>query len=89
MHIFVVIFGTRPALHLLIIVCVVLVLVAVRFALWTMIAELCFSVYDFILDFFSNTAADTASEYDSYGTVAAGQQRPRAPTTPAGTTPSR
>ena len=30
-------------------------------------AELCFSVDDFILDFFSNTAADTASEYDSYG----------------------
>ena len=48
-------------------VCVVLVLVAVRFAWWTMMAELCFSVDDFILDFFSNTAADTASEYDSYG----------------------
>ena len=30
-------------------------------------AELCFSVDDFILDFFSNTAADTASEYESYG----------------------
>ena len=45
----------------------VLVLVAVRFALWTMMAELCFSVDDFILDFFSNTAADTAREYDSYG----------------------
>jgi len=25
------------------------------------------SVDDFILDFFSNTAADTASEYESYG----------------------
>ena len=29
-------------------VCVVLVLVAVRFAWWTMMAELCFSVDDFI-----------------------------------------
>ena len=48
-------------------VCVVLVLVAVPFAWWTMVAELCFSVDDFILDFFSNTAADTASEYESYG----------------------
>ena len=57
---------TRPALHLLPLVCV-LVLVAVRFTLWTMMAELCFSVDDFILDFFSNTTADTAWEYDSYG----------------------
>ena len=30
-------------------------------------AELCFSVDDLILDFFSKTAADTASEYESYG----------------------
>ena len=30
-------------------------------------AELCFSVDDFILDVFSNTAAGTAREYDSYG----------------------
>ena len=49
--------------------CIVLVLVAVRFGLWTMMAELCFSVDDFILFVFlfvfSNTAADTASEYDS------------------------
>ena len=30
-------------------------------------AELCFSIDDFILFFFSNTAADTASEYDSCG----------------------
>ena len=29
-------------------------------------AELCFSVDDFALDFFSNTVADTASECDSY-----------------------
>ena len=41
-------------------VCVVLVLVAVRFASWTMMAELCFSVDDCILFVFSNTAADTA-----------------------------
>ena len=54
----------KPILKLL---CVVLVLVAMRYALWTMMAELCSSVDDFILDFFSNTAADTASEYDSYG----------------------
>ena len=44
--------------------CIVLVLVAVRFGLWTMMAELCFLVDDFISDFivfvFSNTAADTA-----------------------------
>ena len=39
--------------------CVVLVLVAVRFGLWTMMAELCFSVDDFILGVFSNTVADT------------------------------
>ena len=30
-------------------------------------AELRFSIDDYIFDFFSNTAADTASEYDSYG----------------------
>ena len=48
-------------------VCVVLVLVGVPFAWWTMMAELCYSVDDFVLDFFSNTAADTASERDGYG----------------------
>ena len=32
-----------------------------------MMAELCFSVDDFIFDFFSNTVADTASEHDGYG----------------------
>ena len=51
--------------------CIVFVLVAVRFGLWTMMAELSFSVDDmfmfFFLFVFSNTAADTASEYDSYG----------------------
>ena len=60
--------------------CVVLVLVAVRFGLWTMMAELlCFSVDDFVVFFRSiallvlispphqvRTAAHTASEYDSY-----------------------
>ena len=49
---------------------VVLVLVAVRLGLKTMMAELCFAVDDLILFFFinfSNTAADTASEYDRCG----------------------
>ena len=57
----------KPIFETLQVVCVVLVLLAVRFAWWTMMAELCFSVDDFILDFFSNTAADTASEHDGYG----------------------
>ena len=61
-------------------VCVVLVLVAVRFASWTMMAELCCSVDDFVVFFRSiallvlispphqvRTAAHTASEYDSCG----------------------
>ena len=60
---------------------IVLVLVAVRFVLWTMMAELCFSVDDFDVFFFRSiallvliapphqvrTAAHTASEYDSCG----------------------
>ena len=58
---------THPETHLETRMCVVLVLVAVHFAWWTMMAELCFSVDDFIFDFFRNTAADTASEYESYG----------------------
>ena len=55
-------------------------LVAVRFASWTMMAELCFSVDDFVVFFFRSiallvlispphqvrTAAHTASKYDSY-----------------------
>ena len=41
-------------------VSIVLVLVAVRFGLWTMMAEFCFSVDDCILFVFSITAADTA-----------------------------
>ena len=36
------------------VVCIVLVLVAVRFGSWTMMAELCFSVDDFIVLFSSN-----------------------------------
>ena len=71
--------------------CVVLVLVAVRVGLWTMMAELCFSVVDFI--FFSAISAiqqpTPRANTTAAGTVAAGQQRRRAPTTPAGTVPSR
>ena len=58
---------THPETHLETLVCVVLVLVGVPFAWWTMMAELCYSVDDFVLDFFSNRAADTASEHDGYG----------------------
>ena len=58
---------TQKPIFETLVVCVVLVLVAVPFAWWTMMAELCFSVDDFILDFVSNTAADTASEHDGYG----------------------
>ena len=60
---------------------VVLVVVAVRFSSLTMMAELFFSVDDFVVFFFRSiallvlvspphqvgTAADTASEYDSCG----------------------
>ena len=72
--------------------CVVLVLVtAVRFALWTIMAELCFSVDDLILDFVSNSLQQQTQQANATatGTVAAGQQRPRGPTNPAGATPSR
>ena len=59
--------GAAPSRYgLFCLVCVVLVLVAVRFASWTMMAELCFSVDDYILFFFSNfsnTAAHTASQF--------------------------
>ena len=41
---------------LLCLVCVVLVLVAVRFASWTMMAVLCLSVDDFVLYFFRSIA---------------------------------
>ena len=65
---------------------IVLVLVAVRFGLWTMMAELCFSVDDCILFVFSNTPQGNTT---GTGTVAAEQQRLRAPTIPARTAPSR
>ena len=72
---------------------VVLDLVAVRFGLWTMMAELCFSVDDFIIFFYSAISAiqlrTPQENTTAAGTVAAGQQRPRAPTTPAGAAPSR
>ena len=44
--------------------CIVLVLVVVRFGLWTMMAELCFSLDDFIVFFssnFSNSSSVIAS----------------------------
>ena len=76
----------------LVLVAVRLVLVAVRFGLWTMMAELCFSVDDFIRIFFLLSAIQQQTPQantTAAGTVAAGQQRPRAPTTPAGAKPSR
>ena len=71
---------------------VVLVLVAVRFGLWTMMADLCFSVDDFIRKFCLLSAIQQQTPQantTAAGTVAAGQQRLRAPTTPAGAAPSR
>ena len=66
----------------------VLVLVAVRFGLWTMMAELCFSVDDCIL--FSGIQQQTPQgNTTATGTVAAEQQRLRAPITPASAAPSR
>ena len=55
--------GAAPSLQgLFCLVCVVLVLVAVRFVSWTMMAELCISVHDFLcfIGNFSKTAPDTA-----------------------------
>ena len=85
--------------------CVVLVLVAVRFGLWTMMAELCFSLDDFIVfqqqqqrnsKLFCFFLAISAKQQrkpqantTAAGTVAAGQQRLGVPTTPAGAAPSR
>ena len=67
---------------------IVLVLVAVRSGLWTMMAELCFSVDDCIL--FSAVQQQTPQGNTTVtGTVAAEQQRLRAPNTPARTAPSR
>ena len=71
---------------------VVLVLVAVRFGLWTMMAELCFSFDDFIrtISLLSAIQQPTPqTNTTAAGTVAAGQQRLRAPTTPASAAPSR
>ena len=71
---------------------VVLVLVAVRLGLWTMMAELCFSVDDFFFFYSAISAIQLRAPQaitTAAGTVAAGQQRPRAPTTPAGAAPSR
>ena len=57
-----------------------------------MMAELCFSVDDLIY-FFSAISAiqqlTPQANTTAAGTVAAGQQRPRAPTAPAGAAPSR
>ena len=73
--------------------CIVLVLVAVRFGLWTMMAELCFSVDDFICLFiclFSAIQQQTPqANTTATGTVAAGKQRPRGPIAPAVAAPSR
>ena len=70
---------------------IVLVLVAVRFGLWTMMAKLCFSVDDCILFIFSNTVQQQTPQGNTTatGTVAAEQQRIRAPTIPARTAPGR
>ena len=71
---------------------VVLVLVAVRVGLWTMMAELCFSVDDFSFFFSAFSAIQQPTPQantTAAGTVAAGRQHRRAPTTPAGTVPSR
>ena len=71
---------------------VVLELVAVRFGLWTMMAELCFSVDDFIRTICLLSAIQQQTPQantTAAGTVAAGKQRLRAPTTPAGAAPSR
>ena len=71
---------------------VVLVLVAVRVGLWTMMAELCFSVDDFSCFFLAISAIQQQtpqSNTTAAGTVAAGQQRLCAPTTPEGAAPSR
>ena len=73
--------------------CIVLELVAVRFGLWTMMAELSFSVDDMFMFFFCLFSAiqqqTPQANTTATGTVAAGQQRLRAPTTPAGAAPSR
>ena len=55
-------------------------------------AEVCFSVYDFIGTFCLLSAKQQQTPQantTAAGTVAAGQQRLRAPATPAGAAPSR
>ena len=70
-------------------VCIVLVLVAVRFGLWTMMAELCFSVMIAFCLFPAVQQQTPQGNTTAAGTDAAGHQRLRAPTTPARTAPSR
>ena len=71
---------------------VVIVLVAVRFVcLWTMMAELCLSFDGFIRTICLLSAIQQQTPQantTAAGTVAAEQQRLRAPTTPAHTAPS-
>ena len=65
---------THPETHLETLVFVVLVLVAVRFAWWTTIAELCFSVDDlFLISSETQQQTPQANTTDT-GTVAAVQQ---------------
>ena len=69
--------------------CVVLVLDAVRFGLWTMMAERCYSVDDSIVLFSSNSSNSSsviASYFFFFKAISAKQQRkPQAHTTAAGT----
>ena len=71
---------------------VVLVLVAVHFGLWTMMAELCFPLDYFIGKFCLLSAIQQPTPQantTAAGTVTARQQRLRAPTTPAGAAANR
>ena len=71
---------------------VVLELVAVRFGLWTMMAELCFLFDGYIRTICLLSAIQQPTpeaNTTAAGTVAAEQQRLRAPITPAGAAPSR
>ena len=71
---------------------VVLVLVAVHFGLWTIMVEVCFPLDDFIGKFCLLSAIQQPTPQantTAAGTITAGQQRLRAPTTLAGAAPSR
>ena len=71
---------------------VVLVLVAVHFGLWTMMVEVCFPLDDFIGKYCLLPAIQQPTPQantTAVGTITAGQQRLRAPTTPASAAPSR